>query len=470
MSAAHVKPWRVRYSLLTLLGVVTTICAALGLWVSRERAYQDRLAAVKMLSDVRVQRGRPDPDPLAGIELRHGARDVYDGTSYKQDSLHWADVVTYARVGGRPTEDLAAIGRLPTLRALEASGIFHQRQDYIGISDTQLSEIAKLRALEWLDLHDTQVTDEGITHLGVLRHLRELNLSQTSISGSGFAALSSLRELEKLDLHHSAFTDEGARDLSALSSVRVLNLTQTKIRDNGLRCLASMRKLEELELALTDVSDDGVRHLASLPSLRSLNLIGTKVCGEAFADFNSVGALESLSVGQTPFTDDSMWFLEAMRSLRFLDLSDTKVSDGGIVCLSSLARLEQLYLKGTDVGDASLHYLAGLRNLKCLSLANTRVTDEGIDMLRSLDSLHTVSLAECAISDAGLIRLGALKALYSVEVYGAPHVTAAGVAELRRLRPDVGVGWDGDSEENSLDEEAMGEQMGTGLNLSGEEQ
>lgn len=441
------------FSLRSLLTVVTGLCVVLGLWASRERAHREQLAAVKSLYETRFQRGTIDANPLAGISLSYGRRTAGD------DALRRGDVVTYACIigGQRSQAEAAAIKHLPTLRAVEASGI-----GCAGATDAEAVEIGKLFSLEWLDLQHTRLTDRGVRCLASLRELRELNLSDTDISGEGFSALSGLHKLEKLDLHHSGFADEGARHLGALDSLRFLDLAQTKIGDAGLKYLSSLPNLNQFELAFTDISDVGLRHLAKLPSLRSLNLVGTKVKGDAFAYFRPTGALESVWLDGASLTDSGARHLARLRSIRELDVSSTNISDAALEYLSRLEGLEVLYVQSNPIGDRSMPYLAKLANLYELSLANTRVSDEGIKSLHPLGSLEAIYLDGCDVSDVGLKYVSELKSLLEVKVREAPRVTAAGVAELKRLRPRLQIDWapavKRNRDDDWIEEDGLGEE------------
>jgi hypothetical protein len=57
------------------------------------------------------------------------------------------------------------------------------------VNDDGLAHIAKLPALEVLDLRWTQVTDAGLQHLHAHPTLRELDLRGTAVTAEGVATL-----------------------------------------------------------------------------------------------------------------------------------------------------------------------------------------------------------------------------------------------------------------------------------------
>jgi uncharacterized membrane protein/mono/diheme cytochrome c family protein len=100
-----------------------------------------------------------------------------------------------------------------------------------------------------------------------------------------------------------AFGDAELAALSAIApAVQWLDLSGTSVTDAGLAALAPMRRLERLRLDLTKVTDAGLKRLAPLRQLASLNLRGTAVTDAGLADLRSLPRLRSLYVWQTAVT------------------------------------------------------------------------------------------------------------------------------------------------------------------------
>jgi hypothetical protein len=67
------------------------------------------------------------------------------------------------------------------------------------------------------------VTDEGLAHLGGLKHLEKLTLGGPAITDRGLTPLRGLPELRDLDLFGTRVTDAGVRQLKAtLPQLRVV--------------------------------------------------------------------------------------------------------------------------------------------------------------------------------------------------------------------------------------------------------
>jgi hypothetical protein len=78
------------------------------------------------------------------------------------------------------------------------------------------------------------------------------------------------QRLRYLDIHDSRITDAGMSDLSSLSALTYLNLRScTNITDTGLAHLSSLSALTHLDLSFcTNISNTGLAHVSSLPNCR----------------------------------------------------------------------------------------------------------------------------------------------------------------------------------------------------------
>src|SRR5690606_32293988 len=86
---------------------------------------------------------------------------------------------------------LDRVADLSTLRGLYLQGP--------QANDTNLAEVAKLKRLERLMIWDaTDVTDEGTAHLGSLRHLTYIHLTESKITDKSLATFSHMPQLEGL--------------------------------------------------------------------------------------------------------------------------------------------------------------------------------------------------------------------------------------------------------------------------------
>ncbi|MCY3814170.1 MAG: sulfatase-like hydrolase/transferase [Gammaproteobacteria bacterium] len=167
----------------------------------------------------------------------------------------------------RPADPLAAAAE-DTLR-LDASGL--------GLAD--LWGVARLTALERVDLSDNAVSD--LSPLAGLANLRDLDLSGNRVTD--LWPLSGMYALERLNLSANAVADVQA--LAALPNLKVVLLDGNAVSDIGP--LTHLTALENLGLAGNPVAD--LTALQDLPRLRRLDLTGNPA-----ADMSPLGDVGSL--------------------------------------------------------------------------------------------------------------------------------------------------------------------------------
>ena len=125
------------------------------------------------------------------------------------------------------------------LRVLNANGLSHRIDPPFG--DDDLALVADLGPiLQDIDLANTDVTDQGISHLAGFDRLERISLKDTSTS------------------------DPAARVLASLPALRVVNFFGTGLTDQGLLALAGAADLERVYAGQTAVTADGVRSARKL--------------------------------------------------------------------------------------------------------------------------------------------------------------------------------------------------------------
>jgi Leucine-rich repeat (LRR) protein len=169
----------------------------------------------------------------------------------------------------------------------------------------------------------------------------------------------------------------------------------------------------------------------------------------------AVKALEALKVHIQPaFTGGGNWLRleatelkengtfkpEVLNQLKKLNepldlrIYEAPISDDGLAQLKDIPALSMLVLnKNNTVTDAGLRNLAGCAGLTDIELVNLKVTDAGFAGLSKTSQLKRVSIFQVPLGDAGLEHLKALQELQSLTVDGADNISAAGVANLKKL-------------------------------------
>ncbi len=225
--------------------------------------------------------------------------------------------------------------------------------------------------------------DALMTHIGCLRHLEWLYLSDGIRTGTGFAQLEKLTALEMLALPNHRFSDDDLSHLAGMTKLKQIALIGPQITDKGLAHLAGMRQMDSLQLINTKITT--LEPIRGLTQLKELMLNGSPIGDEGLSPLAGLTSLQSLQMGGTQITDAGIAHFSTLSNLTTLDLERTRVGDAGVRLLLDLPRLMSLNLDDTRVTDAGLVELADRISrgpLQSLDVHGARVTPDGVDALR----------------------------------------------------------------------------------------
>ncbi len=224
------RGWWRRFSLRSLLVLVTLCAIALGVWVSYFQPYYAEREVLSALP----QRARIGIEPRGPSWLR----DIFDGK--------YAERVVAVQVSGPTDADLAKLSLLRELRQLTVAGGDE-------ITDAGLAHVGRLSRLERLDLEAPQVSDRGVQHLSRLDHLQSLSL-KSSITDDGLTHIGQLTNLRTLDLS-CPISDDGMPALLSLQQLEVLRCSTNPNRQATRVELLRMSQYQLVDQPLRDVID-----------------------------------------------------------------------------------------------------------------------------------------------------------------------------------------------------------------------
>ena len=304
--------------------------------------------------------------------------------------------------------------------------------DLTGLDQIQPDDLRGLKCV------DTDVSDEGLRHIGRLTGLRMLDLGETPItdgSSQSFAGLKKLQwiTLDAFDVNSKGFGvgDETLKVLARLPELEVIRLRDTKVTDAGIAELAQAKSLTDVEVPGTKVSDAGMKYLKQLPHLDTLRLgvldEGTKITDIGLATIGEMTGLKYLDLSGTKITDKGLPHLQNLSHLESLTLDNTRITEAGLVHLEPLHALRdvRLYItphggRGivplTDIGAANLAKIKSLRRLT----AFLEVTDKGVAMLATLPDLETIEINGKGVTDKSAELIGQMKSLKWLEFQDCP--------------------------------------------------
>ncbi len=104
--------------------------------------------------------------------------------------------------------------------------------------DNELAQLSPLfPKISKLSLVGSNITDDGLYHLGKMVNLKEVILQQTPVKGPGLAYLSQLPHLELLNVSKTEVDDAGLLHVLSMSSLKEVYLNQTKVSETLVKAL-----------------------------------------------------------------------------------------------------------------------------------------------------------------------------------------------------------------------------------------
>lgn len=322
---------------------------------------------------------------------------VLANESYSRDSEKWVRRKSVnAGLLNNITQLSNGISKLINLKKLFIQGQFDKVFD---LSD--LSPIATLNNLEFLDLNFTNVTD--LLPLAKLKNIQALSFGSTMVSDLSY--LRGLNNLQDLFCGRTQISD--LSPLSGLVNLQTLFCFSTQVSDlSPLGTLKNLKTLFAYETKILEISpivtlvnlvELNISHtkVSNLTPLIELDNLKTVVIGETevidFTPLIKLKNLEELFIYSLPIKDIS--FLQNMRKLKHLSAFRTQICDLSI--LSDLMELHSIYISHTQVSDISP--LIKLKKLQRLGISNTLVSD--LSPLAGLEYLEQLELENTDVSD-----------------------------------------------------------------------
>ena len=232
------------------------------------------------------------------------------------------------------------------------------------------------------------IGDIDLVNLTGLTELRTLDLTDSLITGDGLSHLRQSKKLESLVLQNSGkCTSQAMPYVAMFRELKHLNLSATATKGRGLEHLAGLTKLESLNLLGVPLSSKSVVHLANLDRLQELVLSRTGIDSRGIRSLNKLLRLERLDLNSVEIVDMDLQIVGTFVGLRDLSIGGSEnLSDQGLSYLKSLPALERLDLSESRFTDQGLMQLTGLKMLKEIEATNSQITDAGIERFRQLQA------------------------------------------------------------------------------------
>ena len=205
-----------RYSLRTLLVLVTFVALWLGWKVNRVRNQQTAVAAIE----------------AAGGMVRYDWMEDYYQAESAKGSVHWS-----AMYGGYESRSWPTLRRWIGDEYFEyVIGVWVNMSEFDEHDSNDKRWIATLNhlpKLTTLHIEDISINDHDVQHLKGLTTLQSLSLRRTGVTDSVVVQLENLVDLECLDLTGTSVSDESVEMLIGFSKLKHLWLDNTKVTRSG---------------------------------------------------------------------------------------------------------------------------------------------------------------------------------------------------------------------------------------------
>ncbi|MBE2281902.1 MAG: protein kinase, partial [Prosthecobacter sp.] len=288
------------------------------------------------------------------------------------------------------------------------------------IEFTNLSALAGLRQLSFLEINGYPVQDDDTDYLATLPELKELQIVRSpAFSGRKLALLKDAEKLERLNVGGClALAAEGIAQISQLSDLTSVMFNDCKFADADLPPLRQLKKLTSIGFSNTPVTLAGWKELKGLPLTKAVFVSppgqAAEWCREIATLFPSITSFDVSR--REPFPVEDVSAAKAFAGLEEFILASTYTENAALAEVATFPKLTKLTLRGGGAGPAA------------------KVTDEGIAHLAKLRTLQTLRLENLSeITEQGLIGLKQLKRL-ELSVSTCPKFNEAA---FKKARPDV---------------------------------
>jgi predicted CXXCH cytochrome family protein len=183
-------------------------------------------------------------DSTVAIQLQE-----YSTTLQKAHQKQWRDEQQLAQLVKQVS---VANAPYQIIEAPDNSSALHLTMQFppASFSDEDLVQLRPVfEKFTEVSLVSSEITDDGLYHVGQMKQLQSLSLQRTGINGSGLVYLTDLPQLEVLDLSFCAVTDANLLYITRMPSLKELYLYETPVNTQTIEILSS--HLPDLSIHLT---------------------------------------------------------------------------------------------------------------------------------------------------------------------------------------------------------------------------
>ncbi len=272
---------------------MTILVALITFWPTFQPAVKDKplVSAQQYLKEQKLD----DPNEMARLVIMNGSQSIaLDALDCNDDGLKFL----------KERNDIVKLGLSGT--SITGAGLKYLthlplRQLYLNQTNvSDLSSVAKIPTLEFIELNKSLVTSETLESLTHLPNLKGVRAQEDALNDSAMDVFLKMPSLEFLWIgKNSELTDAGIDKLSKATRLKTLRLTSLHIGDDSLKNIDQLKNLKVLDLNGTNISDKILEKLSHM-HLRELHLSSTNVTDEGIRHLTNCGTLDRLTLNDCP--------------------------------------------------------------------------------------------------------------------------------------------------------------------------
>lgn len=340
---------------------------------------------------------------------------------------------------------LVAMPEFSELNTLEVLCHDHDMDDGVFPLLAKLPDLNRLTIVASPATGAPNLTGKGIGELKACSRLGQINWLNSTPIPQAVEELSQLPKLYALGFNNIVCSE---RHTLALSKLKLLELAfyEAKVDDSMVKHLATMEKLQRLGLANNPITDKGLSELKGLKNLKTIELGLTKVTAAGVADFQQ--ALPDCKiVWDYPDADRraAEWLLslhEGQANL-LVEIVGGQITDAQNHKLPAVPfRVHTIFLSGPVIdrwgdrlADELAQKLGGIR-VRGAYINSGTLTTAGFAKLVAMPEFSEASDINLNCNDRDMDDgvfplLAKLSDLKKVVIVARPHLTGAGIGELK---------------------------------------
>lgn len=308
--------WPPRYSLFTLLVVLTVLCVV-GAWTHWyiNIPMRESRAATKLreaIPNVDIRNGRPKMGRPFDISATHGSLDTY-GYCWQ-----WADSLPICSIRIADSD----LRRVPWFRFSEFSSLQIANVEMRSrLSESQITDLVGIHTLHALVLDDNEITSEQTARLKANVSLRQLRFGNAGINDEELESLLQIPNLEVLCVPNNPCSARSLARPAACSSTLVhLDLKGCPCGDEGLLGIEQFQRLAHLDIS----REGGVGRAIRVANSASDEMVADcQVTEKGFAAISRCRSLVSLDCSGVFLSDAALDFIARIPGLKSVSLQDT---------------------------------------------------------------------------------------------------------------------------------------------------